>query len=336
MAAEFHGFSPWLSRARRRDVVPYGPLYKVLRRRYVGGFYKTGGFMSRYLTFLVSFIIIAGFLSCQQAQKYSLTGTVSPSGAGTITLNPANGTYESNTNVTITATASSGYVFSSWSGDASGSDNTVSVTMTSDKSVTANFTSGSDAYSLTAAVNPAGGGTVTLNPAGGSYNSGASVSLTATVNSGYTFANWSGDASGSDNPVSVTMTSNKSVTANFTSSGVQDSELNITIGTDSYGHTDVILENSKIRCHYTTEPAPPNDETCIKNLVIKSVNEDQAGGTGGDFLDEMAGSDYTGNDRGVLSSAVVTYDGNDKKTVRLEWDNGESKEDVTIFLTVTF
>jgi len=41
------------------------------------------------------------------------------------------------------------------------------------------------------------------------------VKLTAVPNAGYAFSNWGGDASGSTNPVSITMTGNKSVTANL-------------------------------------------------------------------------------------------------------------------------
>ncbi len=41
------------------------------------------------------------------------------------------------------------------------------------------------------------------------------MQLTASANSGYTFLNWTGDATGTANPVSVTMNGNKSVTANF-------------------------------------------------------------------------------------------------------------------------
>jgi uncharacterized repeat protein (TIGR02543 family) len=42
------------------------------------------------------------------------------------------------------------------------------------------------------------------------------VELTATADTGYTFANWWGDASGSTNPFSMTMNGDKSVTANYT------------------------------------------------------------------------------------------------------------------------
>ncbi|GAB4408083.1 MAG: hypothetical protein OHK0039_10990 [Bacteroidia bacterium] len=68
-------------------------------------------------------------------------------------------------------------------------------------------------YTLTVnAVN----GSVGLSPTGGTYASGTVVSLTATPNSGYQFTGWSGDASGTSNPLSITMNSNKTVTANFT------------------------------------------------------------------------------------------------------------------------
>ena len=52
------------------------------------------------------------------------------------------------------------------------------------------------------------------NCAGG-YTAGTVVQLTAVPNTGYVFSSWSGDASGTSNPVSVTMDGNKSVTANM-------------------------------------------------------------------------------------------------------------------------
>jgi uncharacterized repeat protein (TIGR02543 family) len=70
--------------------------------------------------------------------------------------------------------------------------------------------------SYTLAVNAANG-TVAKNPNQASYASGTSVQLTATANSGYIFTGWSGDITGTANPVTVTMNSNKTITANFTS-----------------------------------------------------------------------------------------------------------------------
>ena len=166
-----------------------------------------------------------------QTQQYTLTVVVNPQGAGTVSLNPAGGTYTAGTVVTLTATPNSGYVFSSWGGDLSGSQNPTSITMNSNKVVIANFTQsggtgggtggggGGTTYTLTVNVSPAGAGTVTLNPAGGTYPAGTVVTLTAVANTGYTFSNWSGDVTGTSNPTSVTMNSNKTVTAVFTTSG---------------------------------------------------------------------------------------------------------------------
>jgi len=70
--------------------------------------------------------------------SYNLSASVSPSGSGSIS--PSSGTYEAGSAVTVTAQPSSDYVFDHWSGDASGTSPTMTITMDSDKSVTAYFT----------------------------------------------------------------------------------------------------------------------------------------------------------------------------------------------------
>ncbi len=75
------------------------------------------------------------------AAQYQLTTSVSPPDAGTVTLNPISedGYYASETVVELTATANSGYFFSHWSGDPTGSDRTQTLTMSAPRSVIANF-----------------------------------------------------------------------------------------------------------------------------------------------------------------------------------------------------
>jgi len=68
-------------------------------------------------------------------------------------------------------------------------------------------------YTITTAVT--GTGTVSLSPAGGTYTAGTIVTLTAAPGSGYLFNNWSGGISDTLNPVTVTINSNLSITANF-------------------------------------------------------------------------------------------------------------------------
>ncbi|WP_231970259.1 InlB B-repeat-containing protein [Tenacibaculum jejuense] len=60
-------------------------------------------------------------------------------------------------------------------------------------------------------------GSVSTNPnaTGGTYDDGTSVELTATPAAGYQFDGWSGDATGTTNPLSITMDADKTITAIF-------------------------------------------------------------------------------------------------------------------------
>ena len=68
-------------------------------------------------------------------------------------------------------------------------------------------------YTLT--VSTIGSGSVTRSPDQTSYTSGSAVSLTAIPASGQLFTGWSGAATGTTNPLTITMDANKSITANF-------------------------------------------------------------------------------------------------------------------------
>jgi len=54
-----------------------------------------------------------------------------------------------------------------------------------------------------------------VNPSGGTYEEGTIVTLTAIPDAGFEFSSWSGDISGTVNPVGITMSSDKLITANF-------------------------------------------------------------------------------------------------------------------------
>jgi uncharacterized repeat protein (TIGR02543 family) len=131
---------------------------------------------------------------------------------GTVVKNPDNVTYNDGDNVELTATPDSGYEFTSWTGDATGTDNPLTVLMDDNKNITANFALIAAAFTLNVtAVN----GTVVKNPDNLTYNDGDNVELTATPDSGYEFLNWTGDATGTNNPLTVLMDDNKNITANF-------------------------------------------------------------------------------------------------------------------------
>jgi hypothetical protein len=77
------------------------------------------------------------------------------------------------------------------------------------KNITANFT---PEYTLAVSADPSEG---TVSPKGGIYAADTAVNLTATAIFSYVFSSWSGTDNDSTNPTTVTMNTNKSVTANF-------------------------------------------------------------------------------------------------------------------------
>ncbi len=152
--------------------------------------------------------LITEFPVEQSVTTYSLN--LLTTGYGSVAINPLQAAYAPGTQVILTANSTPVYFFSSWSGNLTGTTNPVTITMDSNKTITANFTV--KAYTLTInAVN----GTVTKSPNQATYVQGTQVTLTATPNTGYTFTNWSGSISSPSNPVYVIMDSNKTITANF-------------------------------------------------------------------------------------------------------------------------
>lgn len=71
------------------------------------------------------------------SENYGLTTIVNPPGVGSVS--PSSGEYESGDQVTLVAEPNSGYIFGYWSGGASGTTTTITITMDSDKSITVNF-----------------------------------------------------------------------------------------------------------------------------------------------------------------------------------------------------
>jgi uncharacterized repeat protein (TIGR02543 family) len=59
------------------------------------------------------------------------------------------------------------------------------------------------------------GGTTNPSPGTYTYDEATEVTIRAIPNSGYTFSGWSVDASGTTNPITIAMDSDKSITANF-------------------------------------------------------------------------------------------------------------------------
>lgn len=161
---------------------------------------------------------------------YDLSTQVNGSGM----VSPSGGTYLENSQVTLTATPDPGWIFDGWSGDASGSQTSVTITMDSDKSVTAAFVEDDvppSEYTLT--VSTSGQGSV--NPDGGTYLAGEQVTLTATPAAGWIFDGWSGDASGTASSITLVMDSDKTVQALFTEDDIPPVQYNLSVSVVGQG-----------------------------------------------------------------------------------------------------
>ena len=155
--------------------------------------------------------IILGVTLATPALTYTLSANVNPPQAGSVS--PPGGEYELNEQVTLTASAADGYTFDYWSGVA-GTSPTVTITIDSDKSLTANFKAiTAVTHNLTISINGQGN----INPGEGIYEypSGTQVTVNVSDMSGWKFDHWSGDATGTSPTIVITMDSNKSVTAYF-------------------------------------------------------------------------------------------------------------------------
>jgi uncharacterized repeat protein (TIGR02543 family) len=73
----------------------------------------------------------------------------------------------------------------------------------------------SSSHTLTTVTSPSAGGSVVRSPNAVSYTVGTTITLTATPATGYSFTGWSGDLSGTKNPETITMDTDKTVTASF-------------------------------------------------------------------------------------------------------------------------
>jgi Divergent InlB B-repeat domain/Galactose oxidase, central domain len=71
-------------------------------------------------------------------------------------------------------------------------------------------------FSVDARGLPSFGGSVVVSPADECFTSSSTVTLTAVPTRGFQFTQWSGDASGSVNPITVTLNASKQIRANFT------------------------------------------------------------------------------------------------------------------------
>ena len=150
--------------------------------------------------------------------------TASSPGGGIVTVDPPTPPYLSNSWATITATPGSGWQFLYWLGDASGTNPTAAVKVTRNKFAEAVF-----GTPLT------GSALMSLSPQSDFYPYGTVVKLTALPPAGTYSVSWSGNASGTNNPLSLAVNApNQSVS--YQLGTLSAGQFALTVIEDGRGH----------------------------------------------------------------------------------------------------
>jgi hypothetical protein len=175
---------------------------------------------------------------------FGTTLSTSVTGNGEIILSPPTGPYPYGTVVRLTGVPQLGSYFENWGNAASGDTNPLYFTISNPApTVSGSFVELPDGQAgLTVAIT--GRGHVNVDPGSNVYATNSSVTLTAMPDAGETFRYWSGDASGTQNPLTLEMTHSRLVVANFTGPfklnaiGLSPAGFRMTVG-ESFGNYQV-------------------------------------------------------------------------------------------------
>jgi uncharacterized repeat protein (TIGR02543 family) len=186
--------------------------------------------------------------NCVDVPDYAILKVkASPPEGGTASISPPGPEYAEGTRVTLTATKANGYAFTHWDGYLSGTSPIVTVTIIGDKynekTATANFVK---VYDLMVDNKPTIGGTTTADGTA-IHRTGTEVTVTAKHNPGYRFDRWSGASTSTDSTITITMNSDKKLTANY----VRIFEFKTKVDPAVGGTMDITIEVKDIFITYT-------------------------------------------------------------------------------------
>ena len=146
-------------------------------------------------------------------QSFTISVSANPTIGGTVS---GGGTYNQGQSCTVTAAANASYSFVNWTenGNVVSTNRNYTFTVTSNRTLVANFQAQPQNYSITVSANPTNGGTVT---GGGSYQQGQSCTVNATPATGYNFVRWTenGQQVSTNASYTFTVTGNRTLVAQF-------------------------------------------------------------------------------------------------------------------------
>lgn len=170
--------------------------------------------LDKKISLILSLIIVIVFFSgCDLFfPRYELI--IDLEGQGAVHRDPAQTKYDRGSTVKLEAVAAQGWKFSHWSGDFSGQEALITITMNSDKYLKAVFVR--KEFQLT--IDIIGEGEVHQKDLGileGSYPYQSKVRLTTEASTGWEFKKWQGDYQGSEPVIEIVIDQDKNLTAEF-------------------------------------------------------------------------------------------------------------------------
>jgi uncharacterized repeat protein (TIGR02543 family) len=178
-----------------------------------------------------------------------VTLTIDSIGLGSVVANPEpgeDGTYDEGETVELTAVPAVDWAFVEWLGDVPSTDNPVTFTVDSNMTVTASFLSTLTQFSLNTTI--VGNGEVLFSPEPviDTYDTNTVVQVTAVPALGWLFDGWTGDLTSASLVDTVTMDSDKNITATFTEEQVAEGILEIDDSWDLMDAVDYANNNSTV------------------------------------------------------------------------------------------
>ena len=167
-------------------------------------------------------------------------------------------------------------------------------------------------YTLSTTASPQQGGSVT--PSSGTFDEGENVSVEAQANDGWVFDSWSGDIESTDNPLNFTITSNTSLTANFTDvSSLYTADLTLSNGPDQ-----ILLSFGQEQAPVSVEAPPTPPEGAFHAWFVRD-NENLFTDVQSQTLEQV--------------SWQLNLQSGDENTVTLEWNIDIDQADGILTLT---
>ena len=151
---------------------------------------------------------------CVQAVFGTAFGATTVGGGGVV-RSPVMGLYPYGSSVRLTAVPQLGNYFVFWGNAATGTNNPLTFTVTTANSTASAVFTSLSGNNCSLSVVADGLGRVAATPRANRYIIGTSVTLTTQPDAGQEFLEWGGDATGTNNPLTLTMSQSKVVTAQF-------------------------------------------------------------------------------------------------------------------------